>query len=120
MSERSDLLLVEDILTSVEFIFSFTELLSLEQFLNDRKTQDAVCRNFEIIGEASNKISQQVISENPGIEWSAMISFRNKVIHDYFGVDNVMMWNIIKQRLPILLPKIQSLQFALSNKNQSK
>ena len=61
--------------------------MSFNDFINDDKTIDAVVRNFEIIGEAANRIPEDFKSNHPEIEWRRMIGFRNRIIHEYFGID---------------------------------
>jgi uncharacterized protein with HEPN domain len=71
-----------------EKILKYTKGLSFEEFLTDDKTIDAVVRNFEIIGEASLRIDEDFRLENPQIEWKKLRGFRNRIVHDYFGIDN--------------------------------
>ncbi|MCX7956172.1 MAG: DUF86 domain-containing protein [Patescibacteria group bacterium] len=59
---------------------------SEEEFVSDKKTCDAVLRNFEIIGEAAKKLNDDLIKNNPDIEWEKVIGMRNFIIHEYFGV----------------------------------
>lgn len=72
-----------DILQSIEQIESYTEGVSREQFLDDRKTQDAVTRRIEIIGEAVKGLSETQRSRHPHIPWSSIAGTRDKLIHDY-------------------------------------
>jgi len=80
MSDRDPKLLLEDILDSAEKIFRYTEHLSYEEFVADSKTIDAVIRNFEIIGEASNRLPQQFKEENSAIDWFRIRGFRNRIV----------------------------------------
>lgn len=64
--------------------------------------QDAVIRNFEIIGEATKKVSKEFKKENSQLPWKEMAGMRDKLIHDYFGVDIQVIWNSIVQDLPVL------------------
>ena len=75
------------ILESITLIEQYTEDLSFEEFEKDRKTIDAVIRNFEIIGEASNKLPEVFRKKYSEVPWRSIIGLRNVLIHDYFGVD---------------------------------
>ena len=99
MSEREIILLLEDILNASEKIISYTSEMSFNDFINDDKTIDAVVRNFEIIGEAANRVSEDFKSSHPEIEWRRMIGFRNRIIHEYFGIDYEMVWKIKENNL---------------------
>ncbi|MFN9596372.1 MAG: DUF86 domain-containing protein [Bacteroidota bacterium] len=108
MSKRVPGLLVADMIESAEKIISYTDGFSLEEFINDDKTVDAVIRNFEIIGEAANRLPDEFKTANPQIEWSTLRGFRNRIVHDYFGIDYSIVWNIIKNYLPGLLTSLKS------------
>lgn len=109
MSKRSDKLLLEDIMEAIDNINLYTTELSQEQFLSDQKTKDAVVRNFEIIGEAANKLSEDFIKKNMSIDWKGVIGLRNILIHDYFGIDYNIVWNIRTNFLPALKTNIKSM-----------
>ena len=109
MSKRSDKLLLEDIMEAIENINLYTADFSQEQFLSDQKTKDAVVRNFEIIGEAANKISEDFSKKNLSIDWKGVIGLRNVLIHDYFGIDYNIVWNITKIFLPDFKSKLKSI-----------
>lgn len=106
MSKRPEKLLLEDILESIESILEFTSDISIERFLTDKKTKDAVVRNFEVIGEAANKLSKGLKDNNQQIDWQGIIGFRNVIVHDYFGVDYEIVWNIKNNHLPKLKEEI--------------
>lgn len=94
MSRREIQLLLEDILEAAQKILSYTSGMSFDEFINDNKTVDAVVRNFEIIGEAANRIPEDFKSDHPEIEWRRIVGFRNRIIHEYFGIDYKMVWKI--------------------------
>ena len=85
--KRNTLLLLNDIVDAISAIEDFIAKLTQEEFYNDRKTKDAVVRNFEIIGEASRQISSEFKSDHPRIKWQETADLRNKIIHEYFGVE---------------------------------
>lgn len=102
-----------DILESISAIESYIENFTAEEFIRDRKTYNATIREFEIIGEAVNHLSSQSIEKYPNVEWRDIIDFRNLLIHEYFGVDLEMVWNIIVDDLPGLRSAVEELLNAL-------
>ena len=99
MSKRDTLLLLDDMLQSAKKIKLYTKGLDYDSFLVDDKTIDAVVRNFEIIGEAANRIDPDFRNSNPEIEWKRIRGFRNRIFHDYFGIDYEIVWSIIETYL---------------------
>jgi uncharacterized protein with HEPN domain len=83
--------------------------LSYEEFLNDIKTQDAVVRNLEIIGEAIKNISKGLKKKYPQIPWKDLSGVRDKLIHHYFGVNLDIVWNIVKEELPEVLLQLEEI-----------
>ena len=98
MSERDSRLYLSDILDSGAAIQEFVKSLSFEEFCNDRKTYSAVIREFEIIGEAVGKLTDELQREYPDVEWQDIKDFRNLLIHEYFGVDLEIVWKVINLR----------------------
>lgn len=109
MSERIDAFLLEDMLESIQNIFLFTEGLDFEQFDSDIKTRHAVQHNFMIIGEASDRISESLKKSYPIINWREIKAFRNIIVHDYFGIDTHIVWEIIKHDLKELNNQIKQI-----------
>ncbi|RUA37874.1 MAG: hypothetical protein DSY77_00580 [Bacteroidetes bacterium] len=107
MSKRDIVLLLEDMLQSAYKIKKYTKDQNFQSFENDDKTIDAVVRNFEIIGEASNRIDPDFKLNNPEIEWNRLRGFRNRIVHEYFGVDNEIVWDIIQNYLDELIHWIE-------------
>ena len=87
MSERSIVFLVEDMLDALGKIDRYTTGMTEDAFQEDAKTIDAVVRNLEIIGEAANRLPKDFINERSEIEWGKVIGLRNRIVHEYFGVD---------------------------------
>ncbi|HET6256532.1 MAG TPA: DUF86 domain-containing protein [Puia sp.] len=106
MSKRSSQLLLEDIVECAKKILSYTEGLSFEQFVADSKTADAVIRNFEVIGEAANRLPEELKDQYPQIDWHRIRGFRNRIIHDYMGIDYKIVWQVKENFLPDLIRKI--------------
>jgi uncharacterized protein with HEPN domain len=96
-------------LESATKILDYTSGLSFEQFEIDNKTIDAVIRNFEIIGEASNRIDGDFKILNSQIEWAKMRGFRNRIVHDYFGIDLEIVWSIIQDDIEELIYQLKEL-----------
>jgi len=92
MSKRESKLLIEDIIDSGNKILDYTRNLSFENFLNDDKTIDAVIRNFEIIGEAANHLPDDFKDKHPDIDWNRIRGLRNRIVHNYFGIDYAIVW----------------------------
>lgn len=84
--------------------------MTLEMYESDLKTRFAVERNFEIIGEAASRISEDYKLSHPEIEWRILKDFRNFFIHEYFGINNEIVWDTIQIRLPGLLISFQNLE----------
>jgi len=110
MSNRQAILLIEDIIESAEKILAYTEGLTFEQFILDNKTIDAVIRNFEIIGEAANRLPEDYKEQHPDVDWNRMRGFRNRIVHDYFGIDYSIVWQIKEVSLPELLAKLKKIK----------
>lgn len=106
---RSYLLYFEDILKSVKKILKYTGNSSYEELIKDEMRLDAIIRNFEIIGEASSNIPQEIRDKYPFIEWRNISDFRNVLAHEYFGIDYEIMWEIIRDKLPELQKGIQTI-----------
>ncbi len=109
MSKREPSLLVEDIIESADKILSYTENLSFEEFTSDSKTIDAVIRNFEIIGEAANRLPEDFKDKHDSVDWHRIRGFRNRIVHHYFGIDYSIVWEIKESYLPSLLTSLKSL-----------
>jgi uncharacterized protein with HEPN domain len=109
MSKRDLVFLLEDILESALKIKRYSNGLDYVAFINDDKTIDAVVRNFEIIGEAANRLSVDFRTSNPQIAWDRMRGFRNRIVHDYFGIDYEIVWDIIENDLELLIEQIETL-----------
>ncbi len=109
MSERSPEVLIQDILDSIQSIQLYTEGMSSRLFLDDPKTRDAVVMHFVVIGEVSSRIPEDFKKENPQIPWSEMRGLRNRIAHDYFGVDYEIVWDIIQNNLASLAQQIREI-----------
>jgi uncharacterized protein with HEPN domain len=113
MSEQSIKLYIHDILDSIQAIFDFTKDMTYGDFLDDRRTIDAVVRNLEIIGEAAKYIPQDVRDQYINIPWKKMINMRNHVIHEYSGIDPLILWGTIQEDLPGVQKNVEQLWSSL-------
>jgi uncharacterized protein with HEPN domain len=109
MSKRDFLLLLDDMLQSALKIKRYTRGIDYDSFIADDKTIDAVVRNFEIIGEAANRIDPDLRDCNPEIEWTRIKGFRNRIVHDYFGIDYEIVWSIIETYLDELIDWLEKI-----------
>lgn len=99
---RTDKVYIEDIIESIDLIEKYTLEITEHQFSKDTQLQDAVIRRFEIIGEASSKISEALKARYPTTQWKLMKLMRNKLIHEYFGVSAQTIYATLIADLPVL------------------
>ena len=100
---------LQDILVAMTRIAEYLEGYTFDQFKKDYKTVDAVIRNFDIIGEASRKLPDHIKDNNPDLPWDEMYLLRNKVSHEYFGIDYEIIWDVCINHLPENKLQIQSI-----------
>jgi uncharacterized protein with HEPN domain len=98
--KRDTILYLEDIVLAMDRIHEYTSGLDFVHFKSDYKTVDAVIRNFEVIGEASKNLSQDIKDNYPNVPWEEMYRLRNRISHEYFGIDYEIIWDIISRHLP--------------------
>lgn len=110
MSKRDDKLLLDDIIDSIDKIQRYTNNLTFSDFVSDPKTIDAVIRNFEIIGEGVNRLSDSFKEKYPEIDWYKIRGFRNRIVHDYFGIDYEIVWTIKINFLPQFFKQIEKIR----------
>lgn len=101
---------IQDILSAIEKIEEYTSKMTFLQFKKNQLVIDAVIRNFEIIGEASNHIPITIQNLHPNVPWRQMISLRNFLIHEYFGIDLNIIWQTARIHLPELKKILNSLK----------
>lgn len=109
MSERSSEVLIQDILDSIRSIQLYTDEMSLQAFQEDPKTRDAVVMHFIVIGEASSRIPEDFKTIHAQIPWNEMRGLRNRIAHDYFGIDYEIVWDIIQEKLESLAHQIREI-----------
>lgn len=106
---RRDLDYLADIQEAIQRILAYTQDMNWNDFLEDQRTQDAIVRNIEVIGEAAKNLSDTLRRQYPHIPWKDMMGARDRLIHHYFGVNNEIVWQIVREDLPVLLSQIQSI-----------
>ncbi len=99
---RDPRLYLDDILEAVALIREYTESMDYESFSRDRKTQDAVVRNLEIIGEAAGRLPETIKQKAEEVEWRKIVGLRNILAHEYFGVSLPLVWDILQNKLDAL------------------
>jgi uncharacterized protein with HEPN domain len=102
MSINPDIELIKHILEETSFILNHTAELSREDYLSDEVLCRASIRSLEIIGEATKKLSDEFKKNYPGIEWKKIAGTRDKLIHDYYGIDYDIVWDIISSKIKVL------------------
>lgn len=109
MPKRDDHLLLLDMIECCKSIFAYTNNLRFDDYLDSKLIQDAVTRNFGILGEAAKMMSEEVRINHPEIEWRKMGDFRNILIHDYFGINHELLWQIKENFLPETLDYLEQI-----------
>lgn len=99
MFKRTDKEFLSDILEAIRRIKAYTAGMTYETFLQDTKTQDAVVRNLEIIGEAVKNLSEEMRHRYSAVPWKSMAGVRDRLIHHYFGVSLDVVWGIVTVEL---------------------
>lgn len=102
-------LYIKDILSNMQDAEQFIEGMSYQQFVDDKKTFNAVVRAMEVIGEAAKNVPPTLRAQYPTIPWKEMAGMRDKVTHFYFGVDRESIWIAVKERIPPLKPTIEQI-----------
>lgn len=110
MSKRQVRMYLSDISDAITAIKSYTKDISFHAFEKDRKTREAVILNFIIIGEAIKKIPPESLVEYPDVPWKEFAGMRDKLVHDYFQMSPMIIWETIQQDLPLLFHAVITLQ----------
>ncbi len=109
MKNKNPIFFLQDIQNSLEKIFRYTENINFEEFISSDLLKDAVERNFEIIGEAVKHLPEEYRNKYPHIPFKQIAGMRDKLIHDYFGVDYEIIWKTINDKLPQFAKEIEKL-----------
>ena len=100
MSSRDMTAFIGHVVMAMRFVADFIDGMTLDDFLADRKTRDAVIRNCEVIGEAIKHVPDDFRTTHPEVDWQGLAGLRDVLIHQYFGVDYVALWNIVANEYP--------------------
>ena len=109
MKEREIRDYINDLIESCEDILEFTKGMSSGNFSADKKTLNAVIRCLEVIGEATKNLPVNFKLEYSDIPWKQMAGMRDKLTHEYFGVDKQMVWQVVEKHIPYILPLLKNI-----------
>ena len=101
---------LEDMLEAAGRVEKYIGSMSEDEFYSDTKTFDAVIRNLEIIGEAAKNVSSEVKDKTLDIEWKKIAGLRDILIYEYFGIDQEIVWDVVKNKIPALIESLRRLR----------
>jgi len=114
VSEREWRFYLDDMIDFSEKVLAYTAGLDQPGFVSSGLTYDATARNLELLGEAASRIPAEIRESASEIPWRQIIATRNRLIHAYLGIDNDILWSIIEQDIPVLLPQLKNLKKRLA------
>jgi uncharacterized protein with HEPN domain len=97
------------ILAEADYLIGRSAGVAFEAFIADETLRRAFVRSLEIVGEAAKKVPDEFRAGHPGVEWRAMAGMRDRLIHDYFGVDYELVWDVVRNRIPELRQQIAAI-----------
>ena len=106
---RDSRVYLEDILDATRKIAAYAGSLSKTAFLEDEKTIDAVVRNLEVIGEAVKNLPEDLRAQHSAVEWKKIAGLRDILIHEYFGLDAEIVWDIVRNKVPALNREVRTI-----------
>jgi uncharacterized protein with HEPN domain len=109
MRDRDYIDYLQDVVDSVDDIGDFIEGMSFEEFSRDKKTTNAVLRSIEVIGEAAKNVPEEIRKQHPQIPWKKMSGMRDKLIHEYHGVDIETVWQTLQEDIPPLKGQVKNI-----------
>lgn len=118
MSKRVPSIVINDILYCIDHITTYTANLSFEDFTSNFMVIEACLYNIQIIGEAVSHLSEDIKNDNQQIPWTLIKGMRNRLIHEYFGTDLPVVWNVIKNDLPVFKTDLKIIADNLKNEKR--
>lgn len=106
---RNHRLYLKDIFEAMDAVQAFVEGMNFDAFVADDKTTSAVVRKLEIIGKAAKNVPETIRREYPQVPWQQMAGMRDRIIHRYFAVNHIIVWNMVKDHIPSLQPIIEQI-----------
>lgn len=113
MSHRDVRLLLEDISDAIAKIERYTRDLDHDSFLASEITIDAIVRNLEIMGEAASRLPSEFTTAHADVEWAQIVGLRHRIVHEYFGIDVELIWQILQDDIPRLKGRLEKLRIEL-------
>jgi len=107
---RDHAMYLDDMIEAVENVIEFSKGMGRVEFFRDKKTRDATLRNLEILGEAAKKIPDPIRLLNPEIPWRRIAGLRDVLAHDYFGLDEGILWDVVANEAPGLLEPLKGVR----------
>ena len=117
MSERKPSAYINDILKCISHIDKYTSAINFNEFAADFMVVEACLYNIQVIGEAVTKLPDEIKESEPQIPWALIKGMRNRLIHEYFGTDLQLVWNVIKNKLPSFQTELKEMHASLINQN---
>jgi uncharacterized protein with HEPN domain len=104
--KKDDTVYIKHILDAIHRVEEYTQNIEYKDFIENHLIQDGVIRQIEIIGEAVKRLSNEIREKYTDVPWKDIVGMRNKLIHNYFGVDVDAVWETVKKDIPVLKKKL--------------
>lgn len=103
----------DDVFEAVQSVIAFTSGMTRDEFFRDKKTRDATLRNLEVLGEAAKRVPDALRVLAPAVPWRRICGLRDVLAHDYFGLDESILWDVVTSEAPRLLEPLRELRATL-------